>query len=134
MEYVQLIFSLFGAPFFAIFLIGVFTRTATSRGAVAGLSCGVVLAALHHGLVAARWLVYGSLMSANLYVALYAFCTALFVGLLFSKSAERKTNVELERLVYRPGQNQESARASALWWLLACSLLAACAVLNYLWR
>jgi solute:Na+ symporter, SSS family len=134
MEYVQLIFSLFGAPFFAIFLIGIFTRRATSRGAVVGLSCGVVLAVFHHSLVAAGWLVYGSLMSANLYVAMYAFSTALFVGLLFSRTAERKTDAELELLVYRSGQKSESSRASVLWWLLASSLLAACAVLNYLWR
>lgn len=134
MEYVQLIFSLFGAPFFAIFLIGIFTRRATSRGAVAGLSCGVGLAVVHHGMVAAGWLVYGSLMSANFYVALYAFFTALCAGLLFSRRAERKTDAELEKLVYKPGQSHESTRASALWWLLACSLLAACGVLNYFWR
>jgi SSS family solute:Na+ symporter len=134
MEYVQLIFSLFGAPFFAIFLIGLFTKRATSQGAIVGLFCGVGLAALHHVLVAAGWLVYGSLMSANFYVAVYAFCTALFFGLLFSRRAERKSDAQLERLVYRPGQGRESRRASALWWLLACSLLAACGVLNYLWR
>jgi len=134
MEYVQLIFSLFGAPFFAIFLIGILTRRATSRGAVVGLSSGVALAAVHHGLVAAGWLVYGSLMSANLYVAIYAFCTALFVGLLFSRRKERKSDAQLEGLVYRPGQGGESTRASALWWLLACLLFVACGVLNYLWR
>lgn len=134
MEYVQLIFSLFGAPFFAVFLIGVFTRRATPRGAVVGLSSGVVLAAVHYGLVAAGWLVYGSLMSANLYVALYAFGTALSLGLLFSRRAERKSDAQLERLVYTPGQGHESTRASVLWWLLASSLLAACAALNYFWR
>jgi 4-hydroxybenzoate polyprenyltransferase len=101
---------------------------------VAGLSCGVGLAVVHHGMVAAGWLVYGSLMSANFYVALYAFFTALCAGLLFSRRAERKTDAELEKLVYKPGQSHESTRASALWWLLACSLLAACGVLNYFWR
>jgi SSS family solute:Na+ symporter len=44
MEYVQLIFSLFAAPFFAIFLMGIFTRRTTARGAVAGLCSGVLLA------------------------------------------------------------------------------------------
>jgi SSS family solute:Na+ symporter len=134
MEYVQLIFSLFGAPFFAVFLIGIFTRRATSRGAVAGLCSGVALAAAHHGLVATGWLTYGSLMSANLYVALYAFFISLSVGLIFSKRTERKSDAELERLVYRSGQNRESPRVSALWWLLVCSLLTACGALNYFWR
>jgi len=50
--YVQLIFSLFGAPFFAVFLMGIFTRRATSRGAVAGLFSGVLLTVAHHGLIA----------------------------------------------------------------------------------
>jgi 4-hydroxybenzoate polyprenyltransferase len=73
-------------------------------------------------------------MSANLYVALYAFFTALSVGLLFSRKAERKSDAQLERLVYTPGLNRESTGASALWWLFACSLLAACGALNYFWR
>jgi SSS family solute:Na+ symporter len=134
MEYVQLIFSLFGAPFFAIFLMGIFTRRATSRGAIAGLVSGVTVAFVHHGLVAAGLRVYGSLMSANFYIAIYAFLTALIVGLLFSRQAERKNDSELEGLVYVYGQNNESTRASVTWWFLACLLLASCATLNYLWR
>ena len=134
MEYIQLIFSIFGAPFFAVFLIGIFTRRATSRGAVAGLLSGVLLAAVHHVLVATGWLLYGSLMSANFYVAVYAFVTALSVGLLFSKRAERKSVADLIGLVYEHGQSGGSTQASAAWWLLAGLLLVACATLNYLWR
>jgi SSS family solute:Na+ symporter len=134
MEFVQLIFSLLGAPFFAIFLIGIFTRRATSRGAVAGLLSGVTLAALHHGLVAIGWIAYGSLMSANFYVAVYAFVTSFTVGLLCSRQAERKSNAQLEGLVYMYGQTSKSMRPSVTWWVLASLLLAACATLNYLWR
>jgi hypothetical protein len=93
-----------------------------------------VLALLHHGLVAAGWLVYGSLMSANFYVAVYAFLTALGVGLLFSRRAERKDDIHLKGLIYERGQNRVSAQSSIAWWILACLLLAACAALNYLWR
>jgi SSS family solute:Na+ symporter len=134
MEYVQLIFSLFAAPFFAIFLMGIFTRRATARGAVAGLCTGVALALMHHGLVALGWLVYGSLMSANFYVAVYGFLTALGIGLLFSRRAERKENTHLKGLVYERGQSTVSAQASITWWILACLLLTACAALNYIWR
>jgi solute:Na+ symporter, SSS family len=134
MEYVQLIFSLFAAPFFAIFLMGIFTRRTTARGAVAGLCSGVFLALVHHGLVATGYLVYGSLMSANFYVAVYAFLTALGIGLLFSRRAERKDDTQLKGLVYERGQSSTSAPVSITWWILACLLLAACAALNYLWR
>jgi SSS family solute:Na+ symporter len=134
MEYVQLIFSLFGAPFFAVFLIGIFTKRATSRGAVAGLAGGVLLAVVHHGLVAARWLVYGSLMSANFYVAVYAFFTALIVGLLFSRRADGKSESQLEVLVYKRIRSDGPTRMSAVWWVLASLLLGACGILNYLWR
>lgn len=134
MEFVQLIFSLFGAPFFAIFLIGIFTRRATSRGAIAGLLSGVALAAFHHVLAAIGWLTYGSVMSANFYVAIYAFADSLAVGLLFSNKAERKSSAQLAGLIYGSGQESESERPSAIWWILAGLLLAACAALNYLWR
>jgi len=134
MEYVQLIFSLFSAPFFAVFLMGVFTRRATSKGGVAGLFSGVAVAFVHHGLVAAGRLRYGSLMSANFYVAIYAFAVALAVGLIFSRPADRKEDAQLKSLVYRRGDPDESMQPSPTWWLLACLLLAACGVLNFYWR
>lgn len=133
MEYVQLIFSLCSAPFFAIYLLGVFTRRATARGAMTGLGAGLAIAFAHHGLVAAGWIHYGSLMSANFYVAIYAFSTALAVGLAASRAAERKTDAELSTLVYSP--RVEILRGtSAGWWALAAVLLAACVGLNFIWR
>jgi SSS family solute:Na+ symporter len=134
MEYVQMVFSLFAAPFFAIFLMGVFTRRATARGALIGLSCGVSLAAIYHSQVAAGRFVYGSLMSANFYVAIYGFVTAIGVGLVFSRRAERKSDDQLETLVYRIGQSSGTMHDSAFWWFLSCLLLAVCGILNYLWR
>jgi len=73
-------------------------------------------------------------MSANFHLAVYAFLAALGIGLIFSKSAERKCDAQLDKLVYRPGQSEVSMRASALWWLLEGLLLATCGALNYLWR
>jgi SSS family solute:Na+ symporter len=134
MEYVQMIFSLFGAPFFAVFLIGIFTRRATARGALVGLLSGILSAIAHHVLIAIGWMVYGSSMTATFYVAIYAFFISLGAGLLFSNKADRATDAHLERLVYRPRQNDDPTRASAVWKVLACLLLAACAVLNYIWR
>jgi solute:Na+ symporter, SSS family len=132
MEYVQLIFSLFGAPFFAVFVLGVFTRRATANGALAGLSAGFLLALGHHALVAAHVLQYGSLMSANFYVAMAAFTTSLVVGLAASRPADRKPLAETDALVFSPAGALKNL--GALWWVLAASLLACCAVLNYIWR
>ncbi|MFP5237818.1 MAG: sodium:solute symporter family transporter [Acidobacteriota bacterium] len=133
MEYVQLIFSLCGAPFFAVFFIGVFTRRATARGALAGLSSGILLAFTHHLLVALRVLHYGSLMSANFYVAIAAFAVSLLVGLAASRPTEQKKDDELGSLVFsRCGAML--AKPSRLWWGLAAGLLLACGILNYLWR
>jgi SSS family solute:Na+ symporter len=135
LEYIQMIFSLFGAPFFAVFLLGIFTRRTTSRGAIAGLLSGSLLAAVHHSLRAAGVLTYGSPMNADFHVAAYAFFTSMFMGLLFSKSSERKSEAELRLLVYhRKGDDEHREGGSVLCWLLAGTLLGCCALLNYLWR
>jgi len=133
MEYVQLIFSLFSAPVFGVFVLGIFTRRATARGAVAGLLSGVALAVMHHAALWTGKLIYGSLMSANFYVAIYAFATTILVGLLFSRERERKNDEDVERLVFEYG-HIEAIRGTRTWWALACLLLATCAVLNFIWR
>lgn len=133
MEYVQLIFSLCGAPFFAVFFLGVFTRRATAGGALAGLSSGVLLAFTHHFLVALHVLHYGSLMSANFYVAIAAFTVSLLVGLAASRRRDPKEPGQLETLVFSP-RGGRPATPGGLWWGLAGGLLLACAILNYLWR
>ncbi len=134
MEYVQLIFSLFGAPFFAVFLMGIFTRRATAQGAVAGLLSGVAVAGTLHILVATGHLPFGSQMNANFHSAVYAFLTSLGLGLGFSGTADRKAPGDLKNLTYWSLEGGKVPRASAGWWLLALLLLATCAALNYLWR
>jgi SSS family solute:Na+ symporter len=134
MEYVQLIFSLFSAPFFAIFLIGLFTRRATARGAMVGLVSGVAVGFAHLGLVLSGRVVYGSMMNANFYAAMLAFLTALVVGVVFSRTAERRCDAQLEKLVSRLGTKSEITAPSKLWWMLATALLLTCAWLNYVWR
>jgi SSS family solute:Na+ symporter len=132
MEYVPLVFSLFGAPFFAVFLLAVFTRRATADGAIAGLLSGVCGAAVHQGMVMTHVLRYGSQMNANFHMAAYAFLLSLGVGLMASMRSPRQDRSRLDKLVYR-GELGDS-HASPAWWVLAVLLLAACASLNYAWR
>jgi len=132
MEYVQMIFSFFNAPLFAVFVLGIFTRRATARGAIAGLAAGASLAIVHHSLMAFGVLYYGSMMIANFYVAIYAFVTALIVGWLASRATDARSDAALDSLVW--GREQAiAAMPSPRWWALALLLLATCASLNYLW-
>ena len=48
MDYLQLIFSLFNAPLFATFLLGMFTTWATPQAGFWGLFTGVFVAVLHN--------------------------------------------------------------------------------------
>jgi len=132
MEYVQMVFSFFGAPFFATFLIGIFTRQATAGGAVRGMFCGVFVAVAHQLLFMLQGTLGGSQMNVNFHGAAYAFLTSLGVGLLCSRKAERKNPEQLAGLVYQ--LQPTTARASATWWMTASLLLAVCVALNYLWR
>jgi solute:Na+ symporter, SSS family len=133
MEYIQLIFSFFNAPFFAIFLLGITTRRATANGALRGLLSGVSVACLHHLLVAGGLLHYGSLMNANFRVAIYAFVTTMIVTLLGSNPGELKSNFEQDGLIYHKGASTITS-PTVLWWALSGILLSACLMLNYLWR
>jgi len=130
MEHVQLIFSVFGAPFFAIFLLGMTTRRTSERGAIAGFLSGVTVALLHLLCFSRGWLHYGSVMSANFYVAIYAFCTSAIVALLvsFTGSPMRETAEPALQM------NLTFRGMPRLLWILFALLLGACVGLNLMWR
>lgn len=134
MEYIQLVFSLCAAPFFAIFVMGMFTRRANAFGAIVGLFSGVGVAASYHIFIALGWIPDGSLMSTNFHVAIYAFLTAFIVGLLASNGEKSGNESTLSRLVYDYRGEHKTPSLPALWWAMAFVLLAACAALNYIWR
>jgi len=85
-------------------------------------------------LVAARWLVYGSLMSANFYVAVYAFFHGSNRGLAFQPKSGWQERIAAEVLVYKRIRSDGPTRMFAVWWVLRACLLGACGILNYLWR
>jgi SSS family solute:Na+ symporter len=129
MEHVQLIFSVFGAPFFAIFLLGMTTRRTNERGAIAGFLTGTSVALLHLFAFSRGWLHYGSVMSANFYVAIYAFCTSVVVAWLVSglSSPKREQRPALQ-------MNPSVRGIPPLLWILSVLLLCACVGLNVMWR
>lgn len=134
MEYVQLLFSFFGAPFFAIFLAGVFSHRASATGALWGLSTGVIAAAIFHGLLVTGFFTLGSRLTASFYAAILTFSIALAVTFLVSQRTIHTSPAELSGLVFEWKHLRAELRGSLVWWLLALSLLVACAALNYAWR
>lgn len=132
MDEIQMLFSLSSAPFWAIFLLGMATRRTTLRGAFGGALAGIGIAIVHRICVWQHWISYGSVMSANFYGAIYAFCAALGAGWLISiydSKAELSgtSDFRLDPAAFLRGKNVR-------WlWVLVFALLLACTVLNVLW-
>ena len=127
MDHVQLIFSTFSAPFWAVFLLGLMHRRPQALGALLALACGLGVAATHHLCVYRHWLAYGSVMNANFHVALYSFSTTFLVGWLARSKAAAPS---------MPGAALNTPldwRSSLPLLLLAAGLLAICVMLNLLW-
>jgi len=108
------------------------TRRATLRGAFWGALAGIGVAIVHCVFVWRHWIAYGSVMSANFYGAIYAFCAALCVGWLVSLFASKAelsgtSDFRLDPTAFLHGKNVR-------WlWVLALALLLACTVLNVFW-
>jgi SSS family solute:Na+ symporter len=114
MDLVQLAFGFVNAPLFATFLLGMFWRRATGHGAFVGLLCGMLAAALHHGLTVpvgattllkGGWLghvhEYRSEMALSFWTAIYAWttCCAVTIG-VSAVTRQQKSADELRGLVY----------------------------------
>ncbi len=129
MEHVQLIFSVFGSPFWAIFLLGMTSKRVRAKGAVWGFLAGSLVGLLHLLATAQGWLHYGSSMNSTFHGAIYAFFTACFVAWLSPQHTAQSDSVDTG-VVFRWG----GGRAGPGVWILAALLLIACVVLNVVWR
>jgi SSS family solute:Na+ symporter len=85
MEYMQMIFSTFNAPIFALVALAALLPRKAARGGVGGFVLGLFSAILHQVLVQLGLLRYGSQMSATFYSAMLGFSVAV-VGTLFISS------------------------------------------------
>lgn len=133
MDYLQLVISLFSAPLFAVFLLGMFTSWATPAGGFWGLLCGVTAAGAHSIAVRSGLLIYGSPLLGDFYGAFYAWLVALVVATVVSIFTPRKAREELEGVIYSTLAGGRT-RISRSAWALAFVVLAACVVLNILFR
>jgi len=134
MENVQLIFSVFGAPFWAVFLLGMTSRRTSGRAAMAGLISGITVALLHLAAVAHGLLRYGSMLSADFYGAIYAFGTTVLVAIAVDSSSRNAPAVSSGNQLIFTWRAAHTGRKVAVLWILSAVLLTACALLNWIWR
>jgi len=132
MEHVQLIFSIFAAPFWAIFLLGMMTRRATECAAVVGFLSGAAIGLFHLFAFTRGWIFYGSVMSENFYTAIYSFSTALVVGWLISRFGEPQSAHTQNSLVFQ--WKAGLMEGDRILWILSLLLLVSCVALNLIWR
>jgi SSS family solute:Na+ symporter len=133
MEHVQLIFSIFGSPFWAVFLLGVLTRKTSERGAILGFLAGSGLSFLHSVAVAFGWLHYGSTMTSNFHAAIYSFSTTFILGWLLSWPGQQQEERHTPGILQWRGV-KGSAEGTVSLWILSALLLAVCIALNIIWR
>lgn len=133
MDQVQLLFSLFSAPFWGIFLLGMISRRTTSKGALAGFISGISVAAVYRFSAMRGWLHFGSSMNANFHVAIAAFIITIVVAQLISRMEKRRSVPDRVPLHFdwRVAWNREH---SPILFLLAGMLLLFCIALNIYWR
>ncbi len=133
MDYLQLVFSVFNAPLFAIFLLGMLTTWATPTAGFWGLLCGLIAAAMHNIAVRNGAIIYGSQMLGNFYGAVYGWVVSAAVTCVVSLFTQPKPIEELSGITYftQVGVRRRISRTS---WVLAISVLAACAALNFIFR
>ena len=133
MDYLQLLFSLFNAPLFATFLLGMFTTWATPEAGFYGLLTGLFVSIAHNLLVHFHLLVYGSDMLADFYGAIYGCGSCAVATTIISLFTRPKLREELVGITYLTHESK-SRHISAGTWALAGGVLAACLALNIIFR
>jgi SSS family solute:Na+ symporter len=132
MENVQLIFSVFGSPFWAIFLLGMSSKRVDGRGAIWGFLGGSLVGMLHLLAYSRGWILYGSSMSSTFYGAIYAFLAACVIAWLIPSDGKNQSDSVDRGVIFRWKTEQRGLSAGL--WILSGLLLLTCVVLNVVWR
>jgi SSS family solute:Na+ symporter len=127
MNYIQALFSIFNAPLFATFIIGMFWKRMTGWAGFWGLLTGTVSAAFifvtsesgvdSFGFDQPLLFTFGSALTASFWGAVIAFVADAVVSVGVSLVTERKTAGELEGLVYGSKVDMGTvAGRREVWW------------------
>jgi solute:Na+ symporter, SSS family len=130
MEQVQLIFSVLGVPFWAVFLGGMVSRRASERSALFGFGAGsgVALSVVFLGRLGVFH--FGSNMAANFYAAFLAFGVALVLVLWIPSPESALARSELTLL---QGDRALRSHVDRRLLLLSAVLLLCTAVCEWIW-
>ena len=132
MDYLQALFSIFNAPLFATFLLGMFWKRTTGHGAFWGLLCGLVGSTTHYVLYRAGVIHYYSPMGANFFQAMWAFGIGVAVTVVVTLMTKPRPENELVGLVYSLTPRPELAHLP--WYerpgMIALGVLGLCLILN----
>ena len=114
MDYIQALFSLFNAPLFAAFIIGMFWKRMTAWAGFWGLLMGTLAAFITYaGYKWFGWFTFGSDLDESFWGAGIAFVTVAIVAVVVTLFTTRKTVEELDGLVYGIGNHDLRADAIA---------------------
>jgi len=117
MNYVQALFSIFNAPLFATFIIGMFWRRMTPAAGLWGLVAGTIAAAVTWIGYKAGWFGFGSDLDESMWGAGAAFIVDAVVTVLVTMRTTPKPIEDLQGLVYGMANEDEyAARRVHKWW------------------
>jgi solute:Na+ symporter, SSS family len=134
MNYLQALFSIFNAPLFATFIIGMFWKRMTPAAGFWGLIAGTITAAGLFIGYKAGWISFGSDLDQSMWGAGSAFVVDAIVTVLVTLRTKPKPIEELQGLVYGMANIDDSAKVKHKWWespkLVGYSVLAGAAILT----
>jgi SSS family solute:Na+ symporter len=117
MNYVQALFSIFNAPLFATFIIGMFWRRMTPWAGFWGLVAGTLAAGVTWIGYKAGWFGFGSDLDESMWGAGLAFVVDAVVTVIVTLRTTPKPVEELQGLVYGMANVDEyAARRQHRWW------------------
>jgi SSS family solute:Na+ symporter len=117
MNYLQALFSIFNAPLFATFIIGMFWKRMTPAAGLWGLVAGTVAALVTYiGYKFTGWFNFGSDLDESFWGAGAAFVVDALVTVLVTMVTRPKPVEELQGLVWGMANVDEDAKRRHEWW------------------
>jgi solute:Na+ symporter, SSS family len=116
MNYIQALFSIFNAPLFATFIIGMFWKRMTPAAGLWGLVSGTFAAAVTFVGYKAGWLSFSTDLNESMWGAGLAFVVDAVVTVVVTLMTTPKPVNELQGLVYGMANVDESDTRHHTWW------------------
>jgi SSS family solute:Na+ symporter len=130
MNYLQALFSIFNAPLFATFIIGMFWKRMTPAAGLWGLVAGTFTAALIFVLYKVGAITFGSDLAESMWGAGLAFIVDGIVSVAVSARTRPKPIEELQGLVYGMANTDESVAHSTTPKIMGGAILVGAAILT----